>query len=329
MTNGHDQPGAQAQGQNPPASPPSAPQPCYIVVQPPVEEDEISLADLWQALIRHKAWIVGITLLCTAAGAAAAFLMTPVYRAEVVVIPVSGEEGRGGLAALAGQLGGLASLAGVDLGGSGGRKEETLAILRSRAFTERFIRERNLLPVLFADKWDAAKGRWRVDDPDDVPTLGDAWRFFNERVRTIQEDRRTGLVTLAIEWTDPEVAAEWANELVRRANDTIRARDIEEAERSIRYLDEQLARTNVIELQQALYRLKEAQIKKIMLARTHEEYAFRVLDPAVPPEKHVRPNRPLVVALGLLVGLVLGIAGTLAAGGGSERKAPARSRSGP
>ncbi len=327
MTTGHDdQPGAPPHGRNPPASPPSAPQPCYILMQPtPDEDDELDLTELWGRVWSRRWLVVAVTFLCTAAAAAAAFLMAPVYRAEVVMIPVSGEEGRGGLAALAGQLGGLASLAGVDLGGSGGRKEEALAILRSRAFTERFIREGNLLPVLFADKWDAANGRWRVDGPDGVPTLGDAWRFFDEKVRTIKEDRKTGLVTLAIEWTDPKVAAEWANELVRRANDTIRARDIEEAERSIRYLDEQLERTNVIELQQALYRLKEAQIKKIMLAKTRDEYAFRVLDPAVPPMRYSKPNRPLIVATALFIGLVLGVAIALAQRDGTRRCPPARS----
>ena len=71
--------------------------------------------------------------------------------------------------ALRSQFGGLAALAGVDLGSGGGRKDESIATLSSLGFARDFIVAENLLPVLFADKWDAAANRWR--DPSQVPTL--------------------------------------------------------------------------------------------------------------------------------------------------------------
>ena len=308
MTNGHDQPGAQAQGQNPPASPPPAPQPCYILMQPPVvEEDDISLLDYWRVLVKHKWLIVAITFICTAAATAAAFLMTPIYRAEVLLAPVSEQGSQGRLSALAGQLGGLASLAGIDIGGAGASEDEAIATLRSRALIEQFIKDEELLPVLFHEKWDDERGRWKVDDPEKIPTLWDAVTLFSEQIRSVFENKRTGLVTLRIEWTDPHQAARWANLLVERVNAKLRERAIEQARRSIDYLNRELEKTTIVELRQAIYRLIEGQINKIMLANVRDEYAFKVIDPAVVPEKHIRPKRRQMLIIGLVLGLILGV----------------------
>ena len=57
-----------------------------------------------------------------------------------------------------------------------------------------------------------------MDDPDDVPTLADGVEYFSERVLSIDEERRTTVVTLGVKWTDREVAARWANELSARVN---------------------------------------------------------------------------------------------------------------
>jgi uncharacterized protein involved in exopolysaccharide biosynthesis len=43
-----------------------------------------------------------------------------------------------------------------------------------------------------------------------------------------------------------------------------------------------------------------------MLASVRQEYAFRVVDPAVVSEKPSWPNRPLFAVLGFALGLVVG-----------------------
>ena len=52
-----------------------------------------------------------------------------------------------------------------------------------------------------------------------------------------------------------------------------------------------------------------AQVNRRMLANVTEEYAFRILDRALPPDpkQPVWPNRPLFALMGLAFGLVLGI----------------------
>ena len=79
----------------------------------------------------------------------------PVYRGGGCA--ASGHAGRRDiniLASMASQFGALGNLAGLDMGG-GMEKERAMAMLRSRALSEKFIKENQLLPRIFADHWDA------------------------------------------------------------------------------------------------------------------------------------------------------------------------------
>ena len=73
-------------------------------------EDEIDLREYWTLLVENRKLIGIITGACTAIALVASLLMTPIYRAETLLAPVSEEKG-GSLAALVGQFGGLAELA--------------------------------------------------------------------------------------------------------------------------------------------------------------------------------------------------------------------------
>ena len=111
----------------------------YAVRLYPLDEsEEIRLLDLWRAVWSGKWLIVVCSVALALLAVAVSFLITPQYRSQVVLSPVGSSAG-GGLAALAGQFGGLASLAGINIGAED-NVAESIAILKSRALTERFIR---------------------------------------------------------------------------------------------------------------------------------------------------------------------------------------------
>jgi len=269
-------------------------------------EDEISLVDVWRILDKYKGVIFAAIAFCTLAFVLAALVMTPVYRAQVLVAPVSESDNSSRFSSQLGEFGSIAALAGVNLE-RGGRKNEAIATLKSRIFTEQFIKEEKLLPVLFHSKWDEDKQRWNVTDTADIPTPGDGWELFNEKVRKVYEDGKTGLVIISIEWEDPREAARWANELVRRVNAMLRKKAATESENAIASLRGQLKQTSVVELQQVLNRLIESEMKEIILASINEEFAFRVIDPAAVPEEAFKPKWLLMVVPGIVSGAVLGI----------------------
>lgn len=264
-------------------------------------DDEIRLIELWTMVWSRKWHIVAITTIFAVLSVLYALTATEWYRAEVLLAPAEDSS----VPSLQGQLGGLAALAGMSFGGSD--SVEAVATLQSREFARDFIEEQGLLTVFLADLWDAENERWLAEDPADQPDIRDGIRFFHEEVLRVDEDRATGLVTLAIEWTDADVAAEWASIIVQRLNSRLRERALAEAEANVVYLQDELTKTNVVTLQQAVGRLLESELQKLMLARGAQEFAFRVIDPAQPPDRRSRPKRALIAVLGTLAGGVLSL----------------------
>jgi uncharacterized protein involved in exopolysaccharide biosynthesis len=270
------------------------------------QHSDLSFADILTALRQHRLVIIVITLVCLSGASVLALLSRPVYRAEVVVVPVQAQQTTGGMLSLVGQFPGFAGLAG--LSGEDSEIQEAIAILRSRKFTSEFIQDNNLLPILFASDWDSESGQWAVP-PDEQPTLWDAYTVFHREIRSISDESATGIVTIAIEWHDPVVAATWANALVDRLNSRMRDRAVEEAERSLEYLREQLDTTSLVELREGLARLIETQLNKVMLANSRQEYLFRTIDPADPPDPddYIKPNRAVLILSGGFGGFFLGV----------------------
>lgn len=280
--------------------------------KPDGEGLDIDFRELFLVLGRERRLIFWITFLCFSAAIAFALIAPNIYRAETVLQMRDLEkEGMGSAAALASKLGGFADLAGISLGSSASQ-EVAIATLQSRQLVQKFIEDRDLLPKLFDDDWDETGKAWKSDDPSDHPTPWLAYeKPFRKKILRVSQDRKTGLVTVAIEWKDPTEAAQWATELVSRTNTLLREKAIERAEKNLTYLDQQLRQTSTVELQQSLFSVIESEQKKLMVAKVTDEYAFQIVDPAFVPEDHVRPARPLIVLMGLfgggLVGCVLAL----------------------
>jgi G-rich domain on putative tyrosine kinase/Chain length determinant protein len=275
----------------------------YFIVVPEPGSAADDLASFGGELL--TAWrILAATMMAGALLALViALLLPPKYRAKALVAPVTQNEG-GGAGGTLRQLSGLAALANIDIGAGGGRKEQSLATLNSMGFAREFIETHHLLPILFADRWDAQAGRWKSGAR--VPTLGDAAKYFTDDVVAIDDDKKTSFVTVTVDWYVPELAAQWANGMIELVNDKLRAEAISHTSHSLEYLNGELAKTNVVELRQAIYRLVEEQENNAMLANVQHDYAYHFIDPAAIPERKYSPKRALMTAVGAAVGLFVG-----------------------
>ena len=263
--------------------------------------DKISLWQVWRIIWRGKRTVIAATTIFALGSLAYALLAKEIYRAEVLLAPAAEQSTPG----IGGQLGGLAALAGVSVGE--GDDVVALAVLQSREFARQFIEQLDLLPIFFEDEWDAENERWREDDLTEAPDVRDGVKFFHEEIFEVSEELRTGLVTLTIEWTDPDIAAEWASILVLRLNDRLRERALQEAQTNVDYLQSEMAKATLITLQESIGRLLEAELPKLMLAKGNEEFAFKIVDPAFPPRERERPKRALTTIIGTILGGLLGI----------------------
>jgi uncharacterized protein involved in exopolysaccharide biosynthesis len=290
-----------------------------------LEDDEIDLAELWHAIWSGKLLIITISGLFAISSIIYAINQPNIYKATTLLAPVSEQGGASGLAKMAGQFGGLASLAGINFG-SGGTDKTGLAleVLKSRVFLENFINKHQLLvPLMAAKNWDSNSNTLIINDKiyksitntwlrevkapkKPEPSSWEAYKAFKE-ILTITSDKETAMITLAIEHYSPAIATQWLSWLVSDINEAMREQDKAEAQRSVDYLTKKLQETQLADMQAVFYQLIEQQTKTIMLAEVSLEYVLKTIDPANAPEEKAKPKRALIVVLGTMLGGMLSV----------------------
>lgn len=270
-----------------------------------LERRDIGLDDFLTTIWCGR-WLVLIFVFVFGLAAIAySYLATKWYVADTVLAPVS-RNNMGGMVSQLGNLGMLAGLAGVNLNDEN-NTDESLGVLKSRDFAREFIEDQRLLHVLLWKDWNAKAGRWKESDRQHQPDIRDAIRYFDESILIVNEDRKTGLVTLGIRWTNPVTAAAWANTIVDRLNSQMRARALTQGEANIDYLRQEMASTTQMNVQAAISQLIETELQKVMIARSNKEFAFQVIDHAEVPRLRAWPKRQILLALGVLAGGLFGL----------------------
>ncbi|MFH4490940.1 Wzz/FepE/Etk N-terminal domain-containing protein [Vibrio diabolicus] len=289
-------------------------------------DDEIDLSELFKALWKGKWIIIATTFIFAVCAVLYALSLPNIYKSDALLAPAESSNG-GGLSKMAGQFGGLAALAGVNLGG--GESSQTdlaVQVMKSRQFVEAFINKHDLLvPLMAAKDWDLTKNKLILDEelynPEtgewlrepsglrgSTPTAQEAFEVFNQQVLNINQDKESGLYTVSVKHYSPYIAQQWVNWLIEDINKVMRERTIAETSQNLAYLNTQLQKTAVADMQSTFYKLIEEQTKSLMLAEVQEEFIFKVVDPAVVPELKDGPKRGLICVFGTLLGGMLGVA---------------------
>lgn len=274
--------------------------------------DEINLRELFLILWEGKWLVSGVGLIAAVLAVIVVLFLPNTYRAEALLAP-NNQEATGGLSALAAQYGGLANLAGIDIGGRPtGQVDLGLEVLKSRKFISGFIQRHNILvPLVAAEGWDRSTGELEINSDEfdvtagqwirdvrppkqTIPSAQEAYKAFME-ILAVGQNKKTGFVTIAIEHYSPTVAKQWVDWLVEDINATIMKQDVDEAEEAISYLNRQIRETSLTELHSVFFRLIEQQTKTVMLAKVSDEYLLKTLDPAIAPEIKSSPKRALIV----------------------------------
>lgn len=282
-------------------------------------DDEIDLMELWNEIWRRKLFIILFTMLFSAGSIVYALSIPNVYQASALLTSAS-SSGAGGLNRLEGQFGGLASLAGINLGGGGNDKTGlALEVLQSRVFIEQFIEKNDLsVPLMAAESWDAGTGEliidtdlydvnereWIQKSGDSRPSSWDVFKRFKE-ILAVDLDDKSGMVNISIEFISPELAKKWITLLVADLNVTMQEKDKKEAQDSIDYLTTKLSQTKLTDMRGVFYQLIEEQTKTIMLAEVSDEYILKTVDPSNVPDEKSGPARAMIVVMISMLGGML------------------------
>lgn len=289
-----------------------------------IYDKEINFLELVRVLWNGKITLLTCIVLFSVLAVFYALTQPNIYRSEVLLSPASQSQSNN-YSGLGGQLGGLASLAGVNLGGGEVSKVKfAIEVLQSRVFITKFIDKYSLLPDLMAAKsWDITTGEISYDAelyntqekkwireasfPSKAkPSEQEAYKEFRENL-SINNSPDTGMVTIAFEHISPMLAQKLVSLLVLEINNSMRERDVIESKKYSEYLRQEIEINKLASMQSILNNLLEEQAKAIMLASVREEYVFKVIDPALAPEKKVGPKRVFICLLGFLAGLFLGV----------------------
>lgn len=296
----------------------------YYDLQNEIDGD-IDLGKIFFLIWKDKWWICIITILFAIITICITINLPNIYKSSVLLAPAQ-DSNTNKTALLMNQLGGLASLAGIG-SNSSGVNEETIAIetLTSQRFLKKFIaRHQLLVPLMASSSWEMKNNSLNIDSKiydsknkiwvrdvtppfNKKPSLQEAYRFFIKNNLVVDQDKDTGLLTVSVEFYSPYLAKQWVSWLIDDLNEEIREQDMSDAELSMKYLEKQLNKTSLAENRGMLYQLIEQETKTLMLTKVKEEYAFKVVDPAVVPELKDKPKRALLCALGTIIGMMFSI----------------------
>jgi uncharacterized protein involved in exopolysaccharide biosynthesis len=260
-------------------------------------DEEVDFVAFWHVLVKYKRLIFKVTLVATLVAAIGSFLIPNTYVGQVTLAAVH-DDSKSPLTGALGGLGGLVAMTGLSLGG--GSIDENLAVLKSREFLWRFVQEKKIMPILFKPNWfKDLLYEWSIMDR---PGQWHVYRLLVEDNKLgVFSDKDTGIVIVGIEWKDPVLAAQWANELVESLNKYLAKQSIERSEANLKYLREELKRTEVEEMRRTLFDLISQEQKNAMLAKTQKDFAFKVLDPAAEADRKSGPKRVLIVLLAMFL----------------------------
>ena len=286
-------------------------------------DDEIDLRELFSVLWAGKTKIIAVTAVFAVASVIYALSVPNQYKATALLAPAQSDGG--GLSGALGQLGGLASLAGVSIGG-GESSESQIAqeIMKSWSFVEGFIADNDLAVEVYAaegwskgsnelqinqDAYDSEGSEWLIEDDSGVAGPPSSWalfKAFSGRV-AVSEVKKTGLVTVSIEYYSPQIAKQWLDLYISAINKHMQERQVEKVSNNISYLEAQIEKTSIAEMREVFYTIIEEQTKNKMVAEASPDYAFVAVSPSMVPEEKSQPKRALICILGTLLGGMLSV----------------------
>ena len=287
-------------------------------------DDEIDLRELFMVLWAGKIKIMAITAVFAVASVVYALSVPNQYKATALLAPA--QSSGGGLSGALGQLGGLASLAGVSIGvGESSEAQIAQEIMKSWSFIDGFITDNDLAVEVFAaegwskgsnklkindDNYDVEKNEWLIEDDDTgelrPPSSWELFEEFSERL-VVSEDKKSGLVSVSIEYYSPQIAKQWLDMYVSAVNAHMQERKVAEVTNNINYLQAQIEKTSIAEMREVFYTIIEEQTKNKMVAEASPEYAFVAVSPSMVPEEKSQPKRALICILGTLLGGMLSV----------------------
>ncbi len=276
--------------------------------------EEFEVIELIKVLLRRKLFIFFCTSVFAVGAVFYSLSLPNTYKSSAVMASASGASNSGGSSS----LGGLASFAGVGLGGEANEFEIGIEVLTSRAFTTSFIENNNLGPIVYAAKgWDADNNRVIYDDTlydiEKMEWISDSaeqnhkiYKKFKKNFSSVF-DKDSGLLNISYIHESPHIAKKILDLMINQINNKIREEKKEEALKSIDYINAELKTVKNMDIRALFISLLYDEYKVITKTNIKPEYLVKIIDsPYLPFERH-SPKRAQICIYWTFIGLFLSV----------------------
>tara|TARA_B100000686_G_C16793798_1_gene980743 strand:- start:791 stop:1726 length:936 start_codon:yes stop_codon:yes gene_type:complete len=281
-------------------------------------EDEIDLRKLFTAFLNKKILIVSLTSFFAISAIIISLLIPNQYQSFTVVAPINNSAQQIGGSISTSALGGLASLAGIDLPNEGVSEAKiAIQVMQSWGFIEQFIKRNNLEKYLVAVVgWDSKNDELIYDDGifdsnkniwiESKPSSWALYKAFRNRL-SVEEDLKTGMTTISFKYFSPTISKDMIQLLIQDINNFMKERKLETVDRSIIYLQEQINKTIIKDMENIFYQIIAEQTKSKMLAEATPEYTFVTISKPMVPQEKSEPTRSLIVIISTIIGFLFSL----------------------
>lgn len=277
------------------------------------DDDYIDIRELLGSVQERKLLFLSITLSFAIFSVLYSLSLTNIYTSEAILVPsedVGGSRSSGGYAEIASMVGLSATPSSVS------KTDKGIKELESFIFFKRIIESKDILPELFASKSYDNKNKILEYDQDIYDQKENSWIRYDKKPSDQQafrvfksifevEKDKEGFIVVSISHMSPYFAKDLLDRIIESINEQARQKAKIDAEESIKYLTEELIKTNLYEIKQGLSRLIENQTQSLVLTEVRKEYLFKVIEPPIVPEIKSSPNRALICIVVTLLGSII------------------------
>lgn len=266
-------------------------------------QGEIDLFEVFSEVWRNRKHIVVGTAVFTLIGVLYALFSQPIFRAETIIAPKESQKG-GGSATLLSQFGGFGGMMATQLGIGNNSLDRLEISLKGRELAGKVIQANNLMPILYANRWDRKSNGWKTGDSSKIPTI----RNGIEKVRTqwlgVGVNKKNNTLTFSVEVGNPVLAEKIVSSYLVMLNEKIRDDIIRDAQANREYLEKNLSQTMDPAVRDKIQNIIAGELERMMLVNSQ---SFDILEKPVVPTLPVKPKKRRTVVLLFLVGLFFSI----------------------
>ena len=281
--------------------------------------DVLDIERLINISLDNKSLIIATTFVFGISSIIISLLLTPIYSSEALLEPNPRLQQASNLS----QFSGAASIMGLDLpSSSGGADIVTVAIetIRSKDFFNNLIQDKLFLAELMAFKkfnsktkdssldkslFNVQDNSWIINGENKKPTVHDSYETFIKNHLNVETDSLTKLTKVSVSHPSPEIAKKWTDMIVAKINNIMREKKLDELNKSVLFLKNELNMTNVNELKVAISDSIERELNSLMYARITEDYIFKIIDKPRVATVQSAPKKKNIVVISTIVGFIL------------------------